>query len=110
VTLPDDVPIEKVAWYTGPQGSRAQNATGKIADANADTVADAFGLPGDGTAVKEHSMDIEAHLHGPAAGSAVPRREIAEDTTAYAVVLDPDGDILSDGQCPIPGHANGTVE
>ena len=31
VTLPDDVPIEKVAWYTGPQGSRAQNATGKIA-------------------------------------------------------------------------------
>ncbi len=31
VTLPEDVPVDKVAWYTGPQGSRAQNAIGKIA-------------------------------------------------------------------------------
>lgn len=31
VTLPENVPVEKIAWYTGPQGSRAQDATGKTA-------------------------------------------------------------------------------
>jgi len=31
VTLPENVPVEKVAWYTGPQGARAQNAIGKTA-------------------------------------------------------------------------------
>ena len=31
VTLPEDVPVEKIAWYTGPQGSRAQDATGRTA-------------------------------------------------------------------------------
>ncbi len=35
VTLPENVPVEKVAWYTGPQGSRAQNAIGKSAGPHA---------------------------------------------------------------------------
>ncbi len=31
ITLPEDGTVEKIAWYTGPQGSRSQDASGRIA-------------------------------------------------------------------------------